>query len=223
MSSDASSSPGQRIDREYLHRRREAEIAAHLESARRALDGEHDNNEAQRALDDAMILDPDDSRALALWDRLETARANGDRSSSTDLPTRWLTASGSAVAILLVSAVLFWQTGLFDSGPGRAGERLLASAQAATDEGRYEEAVALFSEALLLDREDTRAAAGLATSVNSTGRRNTSMMRCCDAGTETEKVRPGGSTCDAFAWPAAGSGACGAATVLEGDHPGAVE
>ena len=59
--------------------------------------------------------------------------------------------------------------------------------------------------------------------VYSTGRRNTSMMRCCDAGTETEKVRPGGSTCDAFAWPAAGSGACGAATVLEGDHPGAVE
>ena len=59
--------------------------------------------------------------------------------------------------------------------------------------------------------------------VNSTGRRNTSMMRCCDAGTETEKVRPGGSTCDAFAWPAAGSGACGAATVLEGDHPWAVE
>ena len=59
--------------------------------------------------------------------------------------------------------------------------------------------------------------------VNSTGRRNTSMMRCCDAGTETAKVRPGGSTCDAFAWPAAGSGACGAATVLEGDHPGAVE
>ena len=49
------------------------------------------------------------------------------------------------------------------------------------------------------------------------------MMRCCDAGTETEKVRPGGSTCDAFAWPAAGSGACGAAAVLEGDHPGAVE
>ena len=51
--------------------------------------------------------------------------------------------------------------------------------------------------------------------VNSTGRRNTSMMRCCDAETETETVRPGGSTCDAFAWPAAGSGACGAATVLD--------
>ena len=32
--------------------------------------------------------------------------------------------------------------------------------------------------------------------VYSTGRRNTSMMRCCDAGTETEKVRPGGSTWD---------------------------
>ena len=59
--------------------------------------------------------------------------------------------------------------------------------------------------------------------VNSTGRRNTSMMRCCDGETETETVRSGGSTCDAFAWPAAGSGACGAATVLEGDHPGAVE
>ena len=43
--------------------------------------------------------------------------------------------------------------------------------------------------------------------VNSTGRRNTSMMRCCDAETETEKVRPGGSACDAFAWSAAGSGA----------------
>ena len=59
--------------------------------------------------------------------------------------------------------------------------------------------------------------------VNSTGRRNTSMMRCCDAETETEKVRPGGSACDAFAWSAAGNGACGAATVLEGDRAGAVE
>ena len=43
--------------------------------------------------------------------------------------------------------------------------------------------------------------------VNSTGRRNTSMMRCCDAETETETVRPGGSACDAFAWSAAGRGA----------------
>ena len=43
--------------------------------------------------------------------------------------------------------------------------------------------------------------------VNSTGHRNTSMMRCCDAETETETVRPGGSACDAFAWSAAGSGA----------------
>ena len=58
--------------------------------------------------------------------------------------------------------------------------------------------------------------------VNSTGRRNTS-MRCCDAETETETVRPSRSACDAFAWPAAGSGACGAATVLEGDRQGAVE
>ena len=59
--------------------------------------------------------------------------------------------------------------------------------------------------------------------VNSTGRRNTSMMRCCNAETETEKVRPGVSACDAFAWSAAGNGACGAATVLEGDRAGAVE
>ena len=59
--------------------------------------------------------------------------------------------------------------------------------------------------------------------VNSTGRRNTSMMRCCNAETETETVRPGGSACDAFAWSAAGNGACGAATVLEGDRAGAVE
>ena len=55
-------------------------------------------------------------------------------------------------------------------------------------------------------RDDGRIAERVST-VNSTGRRNTSMMRCCDAETETEKVRPGGSTCDAFAWPAAGSGA----------------
>ena len=59
--------------------------------------------------------------------------------------------------------------------------------------------------------------------VNSTGRRNTSMMRCCNAETETETVRPGGSACGAFAWSAAGNGACGAATVLEGDRAGAVE
>ena len=54
-----------------------------------------------------------------------------------------------------------------------------------------------------VDREFTAAGP----EVNSTGRRNTSMMRCCDAETETEKVRPGGSACDAFAWSAAGSGA----------------
>ena len=69
----------------------------------------------------------------------------------------------------------------------------------------------------------TAAIAHLAHRVNSTGRRNTSMMRCCDAETETETVRPGGSACDAFAWSAAGNGACGAATVLEGDRAGAVE
>ena len=40
---------------------------------------------------------------------------------------------------------------------------------------------------------------------------------------ETETVRPGGSACGAFAWSAAGNGACGAATVLEGDRAGAVE
>ena len=31
--------------------------------------------------------------------------------------------------------------------------------------------------------------------VNSTGRRNTSMMRCCDGKTETETVRPSRSAC----------------------------
>ena len=61
---------------------------------------------------------------------------------------------------LLVSAVVFWQTGLSDSGPGQ----LLATAQEAMDAGRYEEAVARFSEVLSSDREDTRAAAGLTTS-----------------------------------------------------------
>ena len=73
-------------------------------------------------------------------------------------------------------------------------------------------------ERLGFDADDTEAR-----QVNSTGRRNTSMMRCCNAETETEKVRPGGSACDAFAWSAAGNGACGAATVLEGDRAGAVE
>ena len=59
--------------------------------------------------------------------------------------------------------------------------------------------------------------------VNSTGRRNTSMMRCCDGETETETVRPSRSACDAFAWSPASRGAGGATTVLEGDRPGAVE
>ena len=59
--------------------------------------------------------------------------------------------------------------------------------------------------------------------VNSTGRRNTSMMRCCDGATETETVRPSRSACDAFARSPASRGAGGATTVLEGDRPGAVE
>jgi hypothetical protein len=41
--------------------------------------------------------------------------------------------------------------------------------------------------------------------VDSTGRRNTSIARYCDAETETEKVRTSGSTFDAFTWSAAGS------------------
>ena len=61
------------------------------------------------------------------------------------------------------------------------------------------------------------------TRVNSPGRRNTLMMRCCDGETETETVRPSRSACDAFARSPAGSGAGGATTVLEGDRPGAVE
>ena len=167
--SDASSSPGQRVDREYLYRRREAEIAAHLESARRALD-ERDADEAQRALDDAMMLDPSDSRVVALWDRLEAARAQskepgvGDRGRPTVWLTRWPIASGIAVVMLLVSMVVLWQIGssIWDSRGARG--RLLGSAQESMDAGRYEEAVARFSEVLSSDREDTRAAAGLATS-----------------------------------------------------------
>ena len=63
----------------------------------------------------------------------------------------------------------------------------------------------------------------VAAGVNSTGRRNTSMMRCCDGETETETVRPSRSACDAFARSPASRGASGATTVLEGDRPGAVE
>ena len=59
--------------------------------------------------------------------------------------------------------------------------------------------------------------------MNSTGRRNTSMMRCCDGETETETVRPSRSVCDAFARSPASREAGGATTVLEGDRPGAVE
>ena len=59
--------------------------------------------------------------------------------------------------------------------------------------------------------------------VNSTGRRNTLMMRCGDGETEPETVKPSRSACDAFARSPAGSGAGGATTVLEGDRPGAVE
>ena len=164
MPSDPSFGPGQRIDREYLRRRRETEIAAYLESARRALDVEHDCDEAQRVLDDAMILDPDDARVLALWDRLRATHANdeevrgGDRGRSTDRLTRWPIASGIAVATVIVLALVFWYFGSADSG-----SELLASAQEASDAGRYEEAAALFSELLSLDRESTRAAAGLAT------------------------------------------------------------
>ena len=167
--SDASSNPGQRIDREYLYRRREAEIAAHFESGRRALD-EQDADEAQRALDDAMMLDPDDSRVVALQDRLVATRAHpkeagvGDRGHPTDWLTRWPIASGIAVVGLLVSMVVLWQIGSFDWGSRGARGRLLASAQESMDAGRYEEAVARFSELLSSDREDTRAAAGLATS-----------------------------------------------------------
>ena len=76
---------------------------------------------------------------------------------------------------------------------------------------------------LLFDPGSRRLYSSAGYTVNSTGRRNTSMMRCCDAETETETVRPGGSACDAFARSPASRGAGGAATVLEGDRAGAVE
>ena len=47
------------------------------------------------------------------------------------------------------------------------------------------------------------------------------VLQCRDG--KPEKVRPGGSACDAFAWSAAGNGGVRAATVLEGDRAGAVE
>src|SRR6266487_2133052 len=44
-------------------------------------------------------------------------------------------------------------------------------------------------------------------SVDSTGRRNTSTVRSCDAATEPATVGSGGSACDAVAWSAAGGAA----------------
>jgi hypothetical protein len=42
---------------------------------------------------------------------------------------------------------------------------------------------------------------------DSTGCRNTSTVRSCDAGTQTAAVGLGGSACDAVAWSAAGGAA----------------
>ena len=74
MSSQPSSRPGQRIDREYLRQRREVQVAAFLESATRAFEDNQDFAKAQKAIDQATILDPDDSRVLAFWDRLDAGR-----------------------------------------------------------------------------------------------------------------------------------------------------
>ena len=102
-----------------------------------------------------------------------------------------------------------------DLDPGAAGDRYQVVVH--VDEG------VLVEGEVEKDEAESATSANGGNRVNSTGRRNTSMMRCCDAETETETVRPGGSACDAFAWSAAGNGACGAATVLEGDRAGAVE
>ena len=74
MSSQPSSRPGRRIDREYLRQRREVQIAAFLESATRAFEDDQDFEKAQKAIDQATILNPNDSRVLAFWDRLDTVR-----------------------------------------------------------------------------------------------------------------------------------------------------
>ena len=74
MSSQPSSRPGRRIDREYLRQRREVQIAEFLESATRAFEDDQDFEKAQKAIDQATILNPNDSRVLAFWDRLDAVR-----------------------------------------------------------------------------------------------------------------------------------------------------
>ena len=74
MSSSPSSQQGRKIDRDDLRQRREEKLADFLATATRALEGKNEYERAQDALDQATLLNPDDGRVLALWERMDAAR-----------------------------------------------------------------------------------------------------------------------------------------------------
>ena len=74
MSSSPSSPQGRKIDRDDLRQRREEMLAGFLATATHALEGNKEYERAQDALDQATLLNPDDSRVLALWERMDAAR-----------------------------------------------------------------------------------------------------------------------------------------------------
>lgn len=205
MSSPPSSPHEPQIDRDELRRRREQKLARVLATATRALEGNRDYEQAQEALDQATLLDPDDGRVLALWERmaaagparvdallrdarqktkdrsLELAAQLVDRalnvmpgsdaavqlrddvrkrlSAASRARTGWRLATGATVGALFVAVTAL--SLLRSPGPNAAVEQMLASAEEAMDAGRYQQAVALYTEALRGDPENAGAASGV--------------------------------------------------------------
>ncbi len=205
MSSSPSSPQGRKIDRDDLRQRREEKLAGFLATATRALEGTKEYERAQDALDQATLLNPDDSRVLALWERMDAARpAWGDallRDARRQVKDRslesaaqlvdqaievmpdsdaavqlrdevrkrlraagqartvWRVAASAAVGTLFVATAAL--TLLRSPDPSAAVRPTLEGAEGAMDAGRYQQAVALYSEALRVDPENAAAASGV--------------------------------------------------------------
>ena len=74
MPAPPSPRPEPTIGREELRRRREKKIAELLAAATRAFERDDKFEQAQELLDEATLLNPDDSRVVALWKRLDAER-----------------------------------------------------------------------------------------------------------------------------------------------------
>ena len=149
--------------REALQRLREAQLTAHLETARRAFDA-GDFDAAIAAGEQALLLDPDEARIVDLVDRAHVARERrhlhevlkrGEDLLQAGAPTQAIAAAEEALAIApeTPTAIRLRESARrlqLERERAEAARLATQRAQAAFDRGAWDEAVAASDEALML-------------------------------------------------------------------------